>query len=77
MITGCCVLVMTVIARFTQVADAVDQAPRWIETSFIVVAVPFNVLHLMVIVWNNATALRTSEGQLADRAAELRPRAPG
>jgi signal transduction histidine kinase len=70
-ITGCCVLVMTVIARYTQVADAVDQAPRWVETMFIVVAVPFNVLHIMVIVWNNATALRTSESQLADRAAEL------
>ena len=32
---------------------------------------PLNALHLMVIVWNNAAALRTSEGQLAERAAEL------
>ena len=56
---------------FTQVADVVDQAPRWIETAFIVVAVPYNALHLMVIVWNNAAALRTSEGRLAERAVEL------
>jgi signal transduction histidine kinase len=70
-ITGVCILVMTLVARFTQVADVVDQAPRWIETAFIVVAVPFNALHVMVIVWNNAAALRTSESQLAERAAEL------
>ena len=34
-------------------------------------AVPFNAFHLLVIVWNNAAALRTSEGHLAERAAEL------
>lgn len=70
-ITAVCVLVMTALARFTQAADVVQQAPRWIETAFIVVAVPFNALHVMVIVWNNAAALRTSESQLAERAAEL------
>jgi signal transduction histidine kinase len=70
-ITAVVVLAMAALARFTQVSDAVDQAPRWIETAFIVVAVPINVLHVMVIVWNNAAALRTSEGQLAERAAEL------
>ncbi len=32
---------------------------------------PLNAFHLLVIVWNNAAALRTSEGQLAERAAEL------
>ena len=41
------------------------------ETALVVAAVPFNVLHVLVIVWNNAAALRTSEGHLADRAAEL------
>jgi signal transduction histidine kinase len=70
-ITGVCVLVMTLGARFTPVADVIDQAPRWIETAFLVIAVPFNALHAMVIVWNNAAALMTSESQLADRAAEL------
>jgi signal transduction histidine kinase len=70
-ITAVCVLAMAALARFTQISDAVGQAPRWLETAFIVVALPFNALHLMVIVWNNAAALRTSEGQLAERAAEL------
>ena len=49
----------------------VTQAPPWIETAFIVVALPINVFHVLVIVWNNAAALRTSEKHLADRAAEL------
>ena len=70
-ITAACVLAMAVLARFTQVADVVNQAPRWIETAFIVVSLPLNALHVMVIVWNNAAALRTSEGKLADHAAEL------
>lgn len=70
-ITTACVLGMAALARFTHISDAPDLAPRWLETAFIVIAVPFNTLHLMVIVWNNAAALRTSEGQLADRAAEL------
>ena len=70
-ITAACVLAMVALARFTHVWDAVDQPPHWIETAFIVVAVPVNALHLMVIVWNNAAALRTSEGHLAERAAEL------
>jgi signal transduction histidine kinase len=70
-ITAACVLAMAVLARFTQLPDAVFQATRWVETAFIVIAVPLNALHLMVIVWNNATALRTSEGKLAEHAAEL------
>jgi signal transduction histidine kinase len=70
-ITAFCVLVLAVLARFTHIADAVYLAPRWIETAFIVVAVPVNALHVMVIVWNNAAALRTSEAQLAEHAAEL------
>jgi signal transduction histidine kinase len=70
-ITAALVLAMAAVARFTQIADVVDLAPRWVETAFIVVALPVNVLHVMVIVWNNAGALRTSEGQLAEHAAEL------
>jgi signal transduction histidine kinase len=70
-VTAACALALAALARFTQVSDVVDQAPRWIETAFIVVAVPLNVLHVMVIVWNNAAALRTSEAQLAERAAQL------
>ena len=37
------------------------------------IAVPLNVLHVMVIVWNNASALRTSEGKLAEHAAGDEP----
>jgi signal transduction histidine kinase len=70
-ITAACVLAMAALARFTEISDVVNQAPRWLETAFIVIALPLNAFHLMVIVWNNAAALRTSEGQLADRAAEL------
>lgn len=70
-ITATCVLVMAALARFTQIADVANQAPRWVETAFVVMALPLNAFHLMVIVWNNAAALRTSEGRLADRAAEL------
>jgi signal transduction histidine kinase len=70
-IAAVCVLAMAALARFTGVLDVVNQAPHWLETAFIVVALPLNAFHLMVIVWNNAAALRTSEGQLADRAAEL------
>jgi signal transduction histidine kinase len=70
-ITAGCLLTMAALARFTQISDVVGLAPHWLETAFIVVAVPLNAFHLLIIVWNNAAALRTSEGQLADRAAEL------
>jgi signal transduction histidine kinase len=70
-ITAAVVLAMAVVARFTEIADVVRQAPRWIETAFIITALPVNVLHLLVIVWNNAAALRTSEAHLAERATEL------
>ena len=70
-ITAISILAMAALARFTAISDAVIRAPHWLETAFIVVALPFNAFHIMVIVWNNAAALRTSEGQLAERAAEL------
>ncbi|OBA82641.1 two-component sensor histidine kinase [Mycobacterium sp. 1164966.3] len=69
MITAGCVLALAAIARFQNVA--VVHAPRWIETSFIVAAMPVNALLILVIVWNNANALRTSEKLLAERAAQL------
>ncbi len=70
-ISAACVLTMAMLARFLPIPEAVQHGPRWLETAFIVVGVPFNALHLMVIVWNNAGALRMSESQLAERAAEL------
>ena len=66
-----CVLALGALARFQNISHLAGQAPRWIETAFIVTALPINALLLLVIVWNNAAALRTSEAQLADHAAEL------
>jgi signal transduction histidine kinase len=70
-ITAVCVLAMAMLARLLPISDAVEHGPRWLETLVIVVGVPFNAFHLLVIAWNNAAALRTSEGQLAEHAAEL------
>jgi signal transduction histidine kinase len=70
-ISAVCVLTMAMLARFLPIPEAVQHGPRWLETLVIVVGVPFNTLHLLVIVWNNAAALRMSESQLAERAAEL------
>jgi signal transduction histidine kinase len=70
-ITAGCVLALGALARFQNISHQAGQAPRWIETAFIIAALPINAFHILVIVWNNAAALRTSEGQLAERAAQL------
>jgi signal transduction histidine kinase len=70
-ITAGCVLALGALARFQNMAHLAGQAPRWIETAFIVTALPINALHILVNVWNNAAALRTSEAKLAERAAQL------
>jgi signal transduction histidine kinase len=70
-ITAICVLLMAMLARFLPILQVVQDGPRWLETTVIVVGVPFNTFHLLVIVWNNAAALRTSEKRLAEHAAEL------
>jgi len=70
-ITAGCVLALAALARFQNVAHSAVQPPRWIETAFIVGALPLNAFLILVIVWNNANALRTSEKMLAERAAEV------
>jgi signal transduction histidine kinase len=70
-ITAAVVLLMTMLVRFLPIPEAVQNGPYWLETLVLVVGVPFNALHIMVIAWNNAAALRTSESQLAERADEL------
>jgi signal transduction histidine kinase len=70
-ITAACVLALAALARLQNVSHVAGQPPRWIETAFIIAALPVLAFHIMVIVWNNAAALRTSEGQLAERAAQL------
>jgi len=70
-ITAGCVLALAALARFQHVSLAAGQAPRWIETAFIVAAVPVVAFHILVIAWNNAAALRVSENLVAERAAQL------
>jgi signal transduction histidine kinase len=71
-ITASGVLALAAVARFQHVVHWVGQAPpHWIETAFIVVALPMNAFHVLVIAWNNAAALAVSENMLAERAAEV------
>jgi signal transduction histidine kinase len=69
-ITAGCALALGALARFQNVSHLAGQE-HWIETAFIVTAVPINALHILVIAWNNAAALRVSENMLAERAAQL------
>jgi signal transduction histidine kinase len=71
LITAGCVLALGALARFQNVSHLAGQAPRWIETAFIVAALPVNAFHILVIVWNNAAALQVSENMLTERAAQL------
>jgi signal transduction histidine kinase len=70
-ITAGCVLALAALARFQNVSPATGQALRWVETAFVVAALPVVAFHILVIVWNNAAALRVSEKLLAERAAQL------
>ena len=70
-ITAGCVLALAAIARFQHVAYWTVLPPRWIETAYIVIALPVMAFHILVIVWNNAAALAVSEKMLAERAAEV------
>jgi signal transduction histidine kinase len=70
-ITAGCALALGALARFQHISHLDGQSPRWIETAFIVAGLPYLTLQILVIVWNNANALRMSEAQLAERAAQL------
>jgi signal transduction histidine kinase len=70
-ITAGCVLALGALARFQNISHLAAHSPRWIETAFIITALVVLSLHILVIVLNNAAALRTSEAQLAERAAQL------
>ena len=70
-ITAGCVLALGALARFQNISHLAAHSPRWIESAFIIPALVVVALHVLVIVWNNAAALRTSEAQLAERAAQL------
>jgi signal transduction histidine kinase len=70
-ITAGCVLALASVSRFQHFAHFATQPPRWIEHAFIVIALPMNAFHILVIAWNNAAALAVSESMLAERAAEV------
>jgi signal transduction histidine kinase len=70
-ITAGCVLAVASAARFQHFIHLAGEPPRWIETAFIVIALPVNAFHILVIAWNNAAALAVSEQMLAERAAEV------
>jgi signal transduction histidine kinase len=70
-ITAGCVLALATVARFQHFAHSATPPPRWIEHAFIVIALPLNAFHILVIAWNNAAALAVSESMLAERAAEV------
>jgi signal transduction histidine kinase len=70
-ITAGCVLALGALARFQNISQVGEHIPRAIQSAFLIPALVFGALHLLVIVWNNAAALRTSENLVAKRAAEL------
>jgi signal transduction histidine kinase len=70
-ITAGCVLALASVARFEHFAHFATPPPRWIEHAFIIIALPVNAFHILVIAWNNAGALAVSEQMLAERAAEV------
>ncbi len=70
-LTGLCLLIAATMSRFVDRETSSEIGNHWVETGFIIGGVTIVGLNLMVIVWNNAAALRTSEAYLAEHAAEL------
>ncbi len=71
LITVGCVLAMAALGRFQDVTHLAAHASRAIESAFVNIALPVLAVHILVVVWNNATALRLSEKLLAERAVQL------
>jgi len=70
-ITAGCVLALGALARLQDISHLAAVAPRWMESAFIIAALPIDAFLILVIVWNNAAALRTSENLFSERAAQL------
>jgi signal transduction histidine kinase len=66
-----CVLALGALARFQNVSHLGTHMPRAIQNAILIPALVVLALNLLVIVWKNAAALRTSEQLLAERAAQL------
>jgi signal transduction histidine kinase len=71
LITVGCVLALAALGRFQDITHLAAHASRAIESAFINIALPVLAVHILVVVWNNATALRLSEELLAERAVQL------
>ena len=71
LITVGCVVALAALARFQDFSHLDVHFPHAINSAFISVALPVLGVQILVIVWNNAAALRESENLLADRAAQL------
>jgi signal transduction histidine kinase len=70
-VTAGCVMAMAALARFQNIANLGAHTPRGIQSAIFIPALALLALFLLVIVWNNAAALRLSESLLAQRADEL------
>jgi len=66
-----CVLALGALARFQNVPYLGADMPRAIQDAIFIPAVVVLALYLLVIVWNSAAALRTSEQLLGEYADQL------
>jgi signal transduction histidine kinase len=71
LITVGCLVALAALARFQDFSHLDVHFPHAINSAFINVGLPVFGVHILVVVWNNAAALRESEKLLADRAAQL------
>jgi signal transduction histidine kinase len=71
LITVGCVLALAALARFQDITHLAAHSPHAIESAFINLVLPMIAVYILVIAWNNATALRESESMLTERAARL------
>jgi signal transduction histidine kinase len=71
LITVGCVVALAALARFQDISHLTARFPHAINSAAINVELPVLAVYILVIVWNNAAALRVSEKLLADRAAQL------
>jgi signal transduction histidine kinase len=69
-----CVSALAALARFQNISHLSAHTPRWIESAFLIPGLVFIAVDLMVIVWNNVAALRTSRVRLVTAADDERRR---
>ena len=69
-----CVLALAALARFQNISHLGAHTPRVIQSAFFIPALVVVALYLLVLVWNNAGALRTSSARLITVADDERRR---